>query len=106
MQQRRNWLLAVALAGIAGSAWAGTADPGVKERQAHEKARINHGVASGELTNKEARRLRAEQRGIKAEEHAMKADGTLTKAERKKLHRDLNAASRDIHRQKHDGQTR
>lgn len=102
----RTWLLALSLAGIASTASGATADPGINERQANQRARIDQGVASGELTKPEARRLKAEQRGLRAEERAMKADGKLTKAERKKLHHDLNKTSRDIHRQKHDAQAR
>lgn len=80
--------------------------PGVNHRQHKQHARITQGVRSGELTRQEARSLRAKQRAIRAEERAFKADGTLTKSERKALHRDLNEASRDIHREKHDGETR
>lgn len=39
----------------------------------------------------------------KAEDKA-KADGEVTAAERKRLHKMQNRASRDIRRQKHDGQ--
>jgi hypothetical protein len=40
----------------------------------------------------------------KAETKA-KADGKVTKHERRKLNKMQNAASKDIHAQKHDGQT-
>jgi hypothetical protein len=99
-------VVAAGLALFTGTTFAETADPGVNQRQANQRARIEQGVASGELTAREAARLRAEQRAIKAEERAMKADGKLTLAERHKLQRDLNASSRHIHRQKHDAQKR
>lgn len=100
-------ILAVAvLATFAGVAVAGTHDPGVNARQARQHARIEQGIASGELTGKEAARLKTEQRAIRAEERAFKSDGNLSVAERKQLQRDLNRASRDIYNQKHDAQVR
>ncbi|HZQ60502.1 MAG TPA: hypothetical protein VFC24_04080 [Casimicrobiaceae bacterium] len=100
-------ILAVALlAPFAGAAMAGTHDPVVNERQAIQHERIEQGIASGELTKKEAARLRTEQRAIRAEERAFKSDGNLTKNERKQLERDLNRSSRDIYNQKHDAQVR
>jgi hypothetical protein len=96
----------VAFALAAGSAFAGTADPGVNHRQAHQHARIAQGVASGELTARETARLGAEQRAIAAEERFYKRDGRLTAWERADLRRDLDRSSRDIYRQKHDAQTR
>ena len=98
--------LAAALACFAGSAFAATADPGVNARQSNQHERIEQGIKSGELTKREAARLKTEQRAIRAEERAFKSDGKLTKNERKQLHRDLNRSSRDIYRQKHDAQVR
>ena len=89
---------------VAGSAFAQPATPVVTERQENQKARIAEGVKSGELTRREAAKLRAEQRGIRAEKRMAKADGVVTPAERAKLRRDQNRASRDIYRQKHDAQ--
>jgi hypothetical protein len=85
-------------------AQAGHRDPGVNARQANQQARIAQGARSGELTKHEAHRLEREQRGIAREERREKADGRLSTRERADLHRDLNAASRDIYRQKHDAQ--
>ena len=80
--------------------------PNIDKREHNQKERIKQGVESGQLTKKEARRLRHEQKRIKAKEEAMKSDGTLTKGERKELHQDLNKASDHIAEQKHDAQTR
>ena len=99
-------LAALALALGAGSALAGTCDRGINHRQAYQHARIVQGIASGELTAREARRLGAEQRGIAAEERFYKRDGRLSAWERADLHHDLNVASRDIYREKHDAQFR
>jgi len=100
-------ILAVALvAGFAGSAVAGTHDPVVNARQARQHARIEQGIASGELTRHEAARLKTEERAIRAEERAFKSDGNLTRNERRQLERDLDRANRDIYREKHDAQVR
>jgi phage terminase Nu1 subunit (DNA packaging protein) len=82
--------------------FAQTATPVVNERQQNEAARINQGVASGELTKGEARTLRTEQRGIQAEKKAFKADGKVTAAERAQLRRDQNIASKRIYKKKHN----
>lgn len=76
--------------------------PVVKERQENQAARIQQGVASGELTQREAATLRTEQRAIRAEKRAFKADGKLTRAERAHLKREQNQASRHIYAKKHN----
>ena len=91
---------------VAGSALAQTPTPGINDRQENQKARIEQGVRSGQLTHREAARLRAEQRRIRAEKRLAKADGVVTPAERAQIRRDQRRASRHIYRQKHDAQTR
>ncbi len=81
-------------------------DPGVNKRQRNQKKRIVQGMRSGELTAREAGRLRKEQAKIRREERRFKSDGMLTERERVKLHRDLNRSSKHIYRQKHDRQHR
>lgn len=103
MKSLKLTTLAVSLL-IAGSVLAQTATPVVTQRQENQKERISQGVKSGELTKREAAKLRAEQRAIQAEKRMAKTDGTVTPAERAKLQRDQNRASRDIYRQKHDAQ--
>lgn len=96
-------LIAVAVSlMIAGSALAQTNTPVVTQRQENQSARINEGVKSGELTKREAGKLRAEQRTIRAEKRMAKADGKVTAAERAQLKRDQNKASADIYRKKHN----
>jgi hypothetical protein len=84
------------------TSFAQTATPAVTAQQKNEAARINQGVASGELTKPEARTLRTEQRGIAAEKRAFKADGKVTAAERTQLHRDQKVASKRIYKKKHN----
>lgn len=99
-------LLAALLLSAPLASHAGTRDPGVNQRQHHQQHRIQQGVRSGELTAREAHRARNQQRAIRAEERAYKADGVLTRDERRDLHQDLNAASRSIYTEKHDGEKR
>ena len=91
---------------VSGAALAQPRMPVADQRQDNQKARIDAGVKSGELTRREAVKLRTEQRAIRVEEKMAKADGVVTPAERAKLQRDQNKASRDIFRQKHDAQKR
>lgn len=99
-------IISTLLAGLllTGAASAGT--PNVDARQANQRARINQGVASGELTPREAARLRTEQAHIRRDERAAKSDGVVTRRERARLQHELNHSSTDIARQKHDGQDR
>lgn len=108
----RHFFLSALLATAAAATLAQTAPaaaastPGVDARQQRQEARIEQGVASGQLTRREAHRLQREQRGIaRAEAHA-KADGTVTRAERHRLHHRQDHASRHIRRNKHDAQQR
>lgn len=102
MNKSKLILATLLLALGCGVASAQPATPVVGERQENQRDRINQGVASGELSKKEAATLRTEQRAIKAEKKAFKADGKLTAAERAKLRRDQNQASRHIYNKKHN----
>ncbi|WP_257387288.1 hypothetical protein [Tahibacter caeni] len=89
---------------LAGTASAAT--PNVDAREANQRARINQGVASGELTRREAAGLRAQQVHIRRDERAAKADGVVTRGERRHLQHELDHASENIDEQKHDAQDR
>lgn len=80
--------------------------PVVNARQENQDARIDQGVASGELTAREAARLNAEQAHVQRVENRAKADGIVTARERARLEREQNQASRRIYRNKHDRQDR
>jgi Skp family chaperone for outer membrane proteins len=88
------------------SAAPGVRDPHVNVRQARQQVRIAEGVRSGELTRKEAHKVREDQRDIRQLERAYKSDGTLTAAERRDLNHELNQSSRQIRKEKHDAQSR
>ena len=95
--------LAVALM-LPGLAWAQT--PRIDQRQANQEQRIDQGVKSGELTRRETRRLEREQARIEKAETRAQADGKVTKKERGRITHMQDGASKDIKRQKHDGQKR
>jgi hypothetical protein len=82
----------------------GTNDPGIQQRMQNQQQRIDQGVASGQLTPKEAGRLQAQEAKIKQDEARMKSDGKLTPKERKKLNKKLDRESERIYKQKHDRQ--
>jgi hypothetical protein len=81
------------------------ATPRVDAREANQEKRIGNGVNNGELTARETLRLEREQKRIAVAEAKAKADGKVTHHERKRLDKMQDAASRDIHKQKHDAQT-
>lgn len=80
--------------------------PRVDQRQHNQHARIRHGMASGELTRREAANAIHDQRHLRRAERRVKADGHITRRERARLHRHQNQASRELRRNKHDAQTR
>jgi len=96
--------VAIAIASFAAAA-GNTATPRVDQREASQQARIDGGVASGQLTARETNRLDKQQARIVSIEAKDKADGTVTKGERRELHRMQSRASKNVYVQKHDAQT-
>lgn len=78
--------------------------PGIDQRQANQEQRIDQGIASGQLTEREANRLNRQQDRIDKMEDRAKSDGVVTKKERAKIHAAQDRASRNIAKQKHDRQ--
>ena len=78
----------------------------VDHRQKNQRHRIQSGVASGELTRRETVNARCDQRRIKRSERRVKADGVVTYTERARLDHQQDRASRQLRRDKHDGQDR
>jgi hypothetical protein len=75
----------------------------IAERQAAQHARIAAGVAHGQLTGCEARRLTARSVAIERRERAYRASAGLGPRERADLERRLDSVSRDIAEQRRDG---
>ena len=76
--------------------------PRVDRREARQHARIRDGVRSGELTPREAARLRAGQVHVHRVERRAKSDGVVTLRERARMERAQNRQSRHIARLKHN----
>ncbi len=101
MQKRQIFTAALII--VMGLTWAGTASAGsLKKRFKNQRFRINHGIRTGELTRKETRHLRRQQRQIRNLRHRFLADGRLTHRERRILNRRLNRSSERIYALKHN----
>jgi len=80
---------------------------GVNERQHNQQLRIRQGIRSGELTGVETARLQRREAQIRLNEAlARRSGGEFTLRERARIQHQLDRASRDIYRQKHDRQDR
>ena len=105
---KRSIMAGVLIAGmslflLAGNANAGnTRDPLIQDRIATLQKRIAHGVANGDLTRAEAKRVQKRLNRIRRQEARLKADGRLTTAERARLHRELDKERALIYRKKHN----
>jgi opacity protein-like surface antigen len=86
------------------SAFAQAATPRFDQRQANQQQRIDQGVASGQLTGREAARLEKGQEHLQAIEDKATSDGRVTRQERARLQHAEDVQSRHIYREKHDRQ--
>ena len=96
----------LAVASLGAFAQGAAPTPRIDQREANQQARIDAGVASGQLTRREAIRLEREQARIARAERRAKADGVVTRRERAEIERMQRQASANIHGQKHDAQVR
>ncbi len=78
----------------------------VHDRRVDQQKRIADGIESGQLTPAEAARLENKESRINGTIRDDRKDngGKLTAAEKKKINRQQNKLSKDIYKQKHDGQ--
>lgn len=74
----------------------------VDHRQAHQAARIDQGVASGELTRREEHRLEHQQQHIANLETRVESDGKVTAKEAVRMEHAQDRASRNVYRKKHN----
>ena len=101
-------IIAIACAALLFSSEASAAGPGrIKNRKERQQDRIAQGVHSGQLTAGETARLERKEAALNREERDMRRidGGKLTLQDRRTIRRQQNRLSRDIYRQKHDGQT-
>ncbi|HEY7114713.1 MAG TPA: hypothetical protein VIA45_17430 [Thermoanaerobaculia bacterium] len=104
------------LIGLTAAAFCGSlllASPAAAEGRIHKRAdrqqeRIGQGVQSGQLTAGETARLERKEAGLNKEIRGMRQEngGRLSKGDRALINHQQNQLSRQIYRQKHDGQTR
>jgi uncharacterized membrane protein YebE (DUF533 family) len=76
----------------------------INEREARQREAIRRGVASGDLTRREADRLRSEQHRIERMEQRARADGNFTPQERARIDRRLDNSARHIRHEMNDRQ--
>ncbi len=76
----------------------------IDQRQANQEQRIDQGIASGQLNEREANRLSNRQEHINKIEDKAKSDGVVTKKERARIGHAHDRTSRHIAKQKHDSQ--
>lgn len=81
--------------------------PTIAERKENQQNRIANGVKSGQLTAGETAQLERQQQGIHKQVAAdRKANGgKLNASQKQQIPREQNAASRNIHRKKHNRRT-
>ena len=94
--------ITLAVASIGAFAQVTVPTPRVDQREAYQQARIEAGIASGQLSRREARRLEREQAQIRAAEWQAKSDGVVTPRERRQLERMQELASANIRAALHD----
>jgi opacity protein-like surface antigen len=89
---------------MSGMAFAEAETPVIDQRQANQEKRIDQGIASGQLNEREANRLNKQQEHVNKMEAKAKSDGVMTKKERARIGAAQARASRHIAREKHDRQ--
>ena len=89
---------------MAGMAFAEAEAPVADQRQANQEQRIDRGIASGQLNEREANRLNKQQEHVNTMEDRAKSDGAMTKRERARIDAAQDRASSHIAREKHDRQ--
>ena len=89
---------------MTGMAYAEAETPVIDQRQTNQEQRIDQGIASGQLNEREVNRLNKQQGHINKMEDKAKSDGVVTKREKARIEHAKNRASRHIAREKHDRQ--
>jgi hypothetical protein len=95
------------LMGFAGVSFADEPEGRIQQRKERQQGRIAQGVGSGSLTAKETANLEHKEAGLNKEiRQDRKANGgNLTNNEKRQINRQQNKLSRNIYRDKHNGQT-
>lgn len=77
--------------------------PGIDNREFQISQRIDEGVRTGRISQREAARLQSRSRQIERHEAAFKADGVVTQQERRQLRSELTALRDQVERMMHNG---
>ena len=77
-------------------------DDRVDRRLSNQRARARAGWEDGEVTRRELKRIRRDQRKITRMDRRFGSDGHYTKRERRKLNRAMDRASNRVYRAKHN----
>jgi opacity protein-like surface antigen len=89
---------------MTGVAFAEADIPVADQRQTNQEQRIDQGIESGQLNEREANRLNKQQERVNKMENRAMSDGMMTKRERARISAAQNRASRHIAHEKHDRQ--
>ncbi|MEQ1776359.1 MAG: hypothetical protein ABL891_21470 [Burkholderiales bacterium] len=105
----RSKLVVAIIAALPAIAMAQTAtdarEARIDQRQANQQERIDQGVQSGQLNQRETARLEKGQARVQGMEDRAAADGKVTRQEARHIERAQDRQSARIYRQKHDKQT-
>ncbi len=80
----------------------GNNTPGIDNREYQISQRIDEGVRSGRITEREARSLHRREREIARHEAYFKSDGVVTQQERRQLRNELTALRDEVERMLHN----
>ena len=96
-------LLAVsAVVLMTGVAFAENDPPRIDQRQTNQEQRVDQGITSEQLNEREADRLNRQQGQINKMEEKAKSDGVMSKKERARIVAAQDRAARHLAREKHD----
>lgn len=98
---------AVLVTGVSATAFGDETEPRVNRRQERQQKRIANGVKSGQLTAGETANLEKKEANLNKEIRTdRKANGgNLTNNEKKQINQQQNKLSKQIYKEKHDGET-
>lgn len=96
-------LIAAAVVVLSTTASFAQSTPTIDQRQANQQTRINQGVASGQLTPREANNLQRGQARVQRMENRATSDGVVTRREQARINHAQNVQSRKIFNKKHNG---
>lgn len=83
-----------------------TSTPGIDNQEYRISQRIDEGVRSGHITQREARRLHKRERVIAQHEASFKSDGVVSQRERRQLRSELTALRNEVERMMRNGRGR